>query len=117
MRIGGLFPTAPKGKFPWQLRCNLKKYFKLCSDLIEKGEIYKRVLWEEKGVGSVSLLWLSPGAKIPKHAHLYDMELYIAWDKKKKRFVCKRCKKGDYHELENTSKQRWLLVISVKIDV
>ncbi len=116
MRISGSFMPGPKGQYPWQLCCNLKKYSELDAAWIQNGRVVKRTLWEEKGVGSISILWVSPEGEIPSHGHPTDTEFYIAWDSKKKHLVCKRCKKGGTHSLKNTSKKRWLLVISVKID-
>lgn len=117
MKLAGFFRNAPKVKMPWQLYCKREKYSDLKPSLVENGRVLKRTIFQKSGLGSITYLWLSPGAKIAKHRHIKDAEWYVGWNGKRKSVKCEGCTQMEEHELENLSKHRWLFVLSIKFDL
>lgn len=85
--------------------------------LIEKGTVEICPLFQS-GV-SVSILKLSPGAKIKKHRHTVDNEKYILIETAdlgaeiRPQIMGEVCMAGGEHEIENTSDKDWY-VLSIK---
>lgn len=75
---------------------------------VERGNIWIRTIGSND-VGSISLLFLSPKAKVGKHTHVSDSEVYGIWGGENH-----MCPAGDSHSLENTSETHWGMVISTK---
>ena len=75
----------------------------------KKGEIFSETIYQDS-TKTVSLLTLSPGAKIREHLHLYDSEIYFDL---KTGDVIGECKQFERHSLENPSNQ-YLFVLSIK---
>ena len=114
---GTLYPE--KGcHVPWTIKVRMKKLTHLDDKmLVDKTKmVFKQTLWEQKGKGSLSILFLEPGAKIRRHEHTTDCEFYISWNTRKKFMKTEFCDLGESHELENTSKKRWLWVLAIKFD-
>lgn len=118
MRISGTMLPAPKHGMPWAVKCRMKKLLRVDSSYLEdkSKKVYELPILSCDGKGSVSILFLEPEAKISRHKHFSDSEVYIAWNTKKKYLKTEVCNQFDEHELENTSKMRWAWVISVKFD-
>lgn len=76
---------------------------------VERGMVYVRNLFSGKNV-SMSLLYLSPSAKIEKHMHNEESEIYEEVDGN----CIEVCNKGESHSLENSSTDKWLVIFSVK---
>ena len=70
---------------------------------VERGTVYVRDL-------SMSLLYLSPSAKIKRHTHNAESETYEEVDGD----CVEVCNKGESHYLENSSTDKWLVIFSVK---
>ncbi len=119
MTVVGTLRIVPKFGIPWVVKCRLKKLKPLdCSMLVdEKKSILKQTIWSKEGTGSVSILFLEPGAEVKQHTHTQDVELYIFWDWDKEFLVVKSCKQGQSHSLRNKSKKRWAWVLSIKFDM
>lgn len=116
MRIEGTMKEVPKIGMPWAVKCRLNKLVLMENSTIKNEKpIYKHVLFNEKGTGSVEIMYLAPGAQVYKHQHTTNMEIYISWDTKKHNLKFEKCEVGGFHELENKS-SRWAWVISIKID-
>lgn len=81
----------------------------LDSSKVEKGEVFSETIYKDS-VKTVSLLTLSPGAKVREHLHLYDSEIYFDL---KTGDVIGECKQFERHSLENPSNQ-YLFVLSIK---
>lgn len=77
--------------------------------MMERGEVKKQMVFESAKV-EVSLLALSPGAKIKEHTHTEDSEWYIFLESEK--IEC--CPKNISHSLENQSDSEYLFVLSIK---
>ena len=77
--------------------------------MMERGEVKKQMVFESAKV-EVSLLALSPGAKIKEHTHTEDSEWYIFLESEK--IEC--CPKNMSHSLENQSDSGYLFVLSIK---
>ena len=84
------------------------KMTQIDESLIEEGNILKSFIYKDEDC-IVSLLMLSPGAKIKEHKHVIDSEVYYMVKQNK----LEHCKLGETHSLENTTAD-WLPVISVK---
>lgn len=114
---GTMYPEEGVG-IPWAIKTRMRKLKQLdYKMLVDRTKtVLKQTLWEQKGKGSLSILFLEPGAKISRHEHTTDCEFYIAWNTRKKFMNVEFCDKGESHELENISKKRWLWVLSVKFD-
>lgn len=76
---------------------------------VERGTVYVRDLFSSKNV-SMSLLYLSPSAKIKRHTHNAESETYEEVDGD----CVEVCNKGESHYLENSSTDKWLVIFSVK---
>lgn len=119
MRFQGTMYAEKGGKgVPWAVKVRMKKLTSLPDRLlVDKTKvILKQTLWEEKGKGSLSILFLEPGAAVKRHEHTSDCEFYITWNTRKKFMKTEFCDVGESHELVNTSKKRWGWCISVKFD-
>lgn len=79
---------------------------------IHRGEIKKYPLYTGEGI-EIAVLKLAPGAKICKHEHLIDKEIYFVIETKRFSY----CDVGESHELENTSETESIHVLSIKIAV
>jgi quercetin dioxygenase-like cupin family protein len=77
--------------------------------LIEEGFILKSSIYEDDEC-IVSMLILSPGAKIKEHEHLADTEVYYLV----RTGEIRKCEIGESHSLENPDKEDWMPVISIK---
>lgn len=80
--------------------------------LIERGKIDRTVIYKNERsteITEISLLELSPGAKIKVHWHYNDSEIYYKIDSKEIEY----CRVGEKHGLENKTKEI-LRVISIK---
>lgn len=119
MKVDGTMLSTKEFGLPRVLGNRLKSIERLDSTMLENPAqtVYKKTIWSGKGIGSVAILFLPPGAKIKKHQHTNDMELYIAWNKLEKFLKAETCKKGCYHDLINTSQKRWAWVLSIKFDM
>ena len=119
MREQGTMYPEKGHSIPWTIKVRMKKLTHLDDKmLVDRSKtVLKQTLWEQKGKGSLAILFLEPGAKIRRHEHTTDCEFYITWSTRKKFMKTEFCNKGEEHELENTSKKRWLWVLSVKFDV
>ncbi len=119
MREQGTMYPEKGHSIPWAIKNRLKRLTHLDENmLVDRAKtVFKQTLWEQDGIGSISILFLEPGAKIKKHEHTKDCEFYITWSTRKKFMKTEFCNKGESHELENTSKKRWLWVLSVKFVV
>lgn len=84
-------------------------YELLDDSMVEFGEVMKQKILETEKV-EVSLLVLSPGAKIKEHKHTEDSEWYYFVESEK----VEGCPQGMSHSLENPSKEQYLFVISMK---
>lgn len=84
------------------------KMTQIDESLIDEGIILKSFIYEDDKC-LVSLLMLSPGARIKEHKHVLDSEVYYIFKEKK----LKECKKGESHSLENPYSE-WMPVISIK---
>ena len=84
-------------------------YELLDESMLERGEVKKQMIFESSKV-EVSLLALSPGAKIKEHMHHEDSEWYIFVESEK--IEC--CPKGTSHSLVNQSDTEYLFVLSIK---
>lgn len=78
--------------------------------LIERGEILKSFVYQDSQT-EISLLMLSPRAKIRRHKHEGEKEGYYNIQTRE----IMQCQDGEEHELENTSDTTWMSVLSVKI--
>lgn len=117
MRVAGTMKEAPEIGMPWVVKCRLNKLVLMeNSDIKNEKNIYKQVLFNEEGTGSVEIMYLAPGAQVYRHQHTTNMEIYISWNHKKHCLKFETCNKGEEHELENKSSKRWAWVISIKID-
>ena len=119
MRVSGTMPPMHGLNIPWIVKCRFKKLVSLDSHMIEDSskKVFKQTVFSEKGRGSVAILFLQPGAKVKKHKHTSDSEIYIAWNSKKKFLKVEMCNQNEEHELENVSKKRWSWVIAIKHDI
>ena len=88
---------------------NIVKTETVSPSLTERGEIKKWVLMRHEGF-EVSLMKLAPFAKIKRHKHTTDWEIYFYVKSK----TVSICEVGEEHELENPGTKE-MLVISVKI--
>ncbi len=77
--------------------------------LIEEGIVLKAFIYEDNDC-SVSMLMLSPQAKIKEHKHTVDSEVYYQF----KTGEFKMCDIGKSHSLENPDQNDWLPVLSIK---
>ena len=77
---------------------------------VEKGEVFSETIYQDS-VKTVSLLTLSPGAKIREHLHLYDSEIYFDLQAGK---IIGQCVQFDRHSLKNPSHSQYLFVLSIK---
>ena len=77
-------------------------------DLIDHGKVNKYVIYQDK-THEISLLELSPGAKIKCHTHKNDSEIYFHVNNK----TLSLCKKDEEHSLENVYDEP-LQIISIK---
>lgn len=84
------------------------KMTQIDESLIEAGIILKSFIYEDEEC-TVSLLMLSPGARIKEHKHVFDSETYFIFKDKK---MCV-CESGETHSLENPYTD-WMPVLSVK---
>jgi len=114
---GTLYPEERLG-IPLILKNRMRKLKPLEASLLEDTtkKVFKQTIWEEKGKGSLSILFLEPEAAIVRHEHTTDCEFYISWSTCRGFLKIEFCDKGESHELKNTSKRRWLWVLSVKFD-
>ena len=81
-------------------------------ELTERGEIEKYSLIKFRGI-EVSLLVLSPGAKIKRHPHeKRQVEIYFVINTKEKSI----CNVGKVHDLENNSTEN-MLVVAIKVQL
>lgn len=76
---------------------------------VERGTVYVHGLFSSKNV-SMSLLYLSPGAKIKEHSNDEYSENYEEVDGN----CIEICNKGESHFLENSSTDKWLVIFVVK---
>lgn len=76
--------------------------------------IYKEEIYSKRWRGSVEILYVSPRARVKKHKHENETELYLCWDNSEKCFKHEICTAGNYHSLRNTSDKNWAVVLSVK---
>ena len=83
----------------------------LPENLIEREEVMKTLIYQSNGRGitEIALLELSPGAKIKRHKHTDDNEIYFDIITKE----VEVCEIGGEHELENFTKDV-LYVLSIK---
>lgn len=119
MRVAGTMKEAPKIKMPWAVKCRLNKLVlmeNMGGAIKNEKPIYKQVLFNEVGTGSVEIMYLAPGAQVYRHQHTTNMEIYISWNQEKHCLKVETCRKGEEHELVNKSEKRWAWVISIKID-
>lgn len=118
MRFQGTMYSEKGKSIPWAVKVRMKKLVSLPNNMLvdETKIIFKQTLWEEKGKGSLSILFLEPGAAVKRHEHNNDCEFYITWNTRKKFMKTEFCDVGESHELANTSKKRWGWCISVKFD-
>ena len=79
-------------------------------ELTERGKISKFEIITGNNF-EVSLLVLSPMAKIKMHQHPDDIEYYFNLTEK----TLSICEKGGSHELANNSETEELMVISIKV--
>lgn len=77
--------------------------------LIEEGIVLKAFIYEDNDC-CVSMLMLSPQAKIKEHKHTVDSEVYYQF----KTGELKMCDIGKSHSLENPDQNDWLPVLSIK---
>ncbi len=79
----------------------------LSPEMIEKGEIEKCKIAEmEEGDYEIGLLRLMPGAKIKKHLHDKNWEIYIIHKNNySPNDIIDVCNLGESHELENTTNE------------
>ncbi len=77
--------------------------------LIEAGCILKAFIYEDDDC-CVSMLMLSPQAKIKEHKHTVDSEVYFLF----KTGEYRKCEVGESHSLENPDKEDWMPVLSIK---
>ena len=114
---GTMYPNERQG-LPWIVKSRMPKLKQLnLNMLVDKSKrVYKQTLWEQKGKGSLDILFLEPEAKIRQHEHVNDCEFYISLCARKRFIKVEFCDKGQSHELENVSKRKWLWVLSVKFD-
>jgi mannose-6-phosphate isomerase-like protein (cupin superfamily) len=78
-------------------------------ELVENGSVQKTLIYKDATL-EVALLVLSPGAKIKRHQHIDDEELYVIISTRE----CIWCRKGEWHSLTNESEHP-MLVLSVKV--
>ena len=118
MREQGAMLPEKGHSVPWAIKARLDKLTTLDENMLVDKEktVYKQTLWEQKGKGSLAILFLEPGAKIVRHTHTTDCEFYITWSTRKKFMKKEFCNLNESHELENTSKKRWLWVLAIKFD-
>ena len=104
MRVYGTM-YAVKG-VPWAVLTRIRKLKPLDCFLLEDDSkaVLKQNLFCEKGVGSVSILFLEPKAKVRRHRHTQDCEFYISWNSKKGFLKTEFCRKGE--EICLTSKPK-----------
>lgn len=119
MRVAGTMYPVAGIEMPWQVNARIRKLEPLDCSLLEDESkaILKQTLFCENGKGSVSILFLEPGAKVRRHQHVRDCEFYISWNACKGVLKTEFCNKGESHELENTSEKRWAWVLSIKFDM
>lgn len=79
--------------------------------LIEAGVILKAFIYEDDEC-YVSILMLSPGARIKEHKHTIDSEAYFIV----KTQELKVCEIGESHSLENPYSE-WMPVLSIKYKI
>lgn len=79
--------------------------------LIEQGNILKAFIYEDEET-YVSMLLLSPGAKIKEHKHTVDAEDYFIFKTREHRM----CEVGESHSLENPYSD-WMPVLSIKYKI
>lgn len=91
-----------------ELRAKANESF-LAEEFVDKGEIITQQIFKSANC-EVTLLALSPGARIKEHWHINDSEWYIFFEAKK--IEC--CPKGESHSLENPSTTEYLFVLSIK---
>ena len=84
------------------------KMTEIDESLIETGIVLKSFIYEDDEC-TVSMLMLSPGAKIKEHKHVRDSEVYYIFKEKK----LKECENGESHSLANPYTD-WMPVISIK---
>lgn len=84
------------------------KMTEIDESLISEGFVLKSFIYEDDEC-VVSLLMLSPGAKIKEHKHEQDSEVYYVFKEKK----VLSCEKGESHSLENQYLD-WMPVLSIK---
>ena len=77
----------------------------LDKDLVECGQVFKKVLFEDKK-NYEALLFVGPMSKIKLHQHVRENEEYKDLDSQK----TETCLIGGWHYLENESENKWLLV-------
>ena len=87
----------------------VKTLKELDQEKVERGKVYIKPLYSSKNI-EMSMLYLSPGAKVREHKHTVDSEIYEEVDGK----YSEVCNKGESHSLENSSTHRWLVILSVK---
>ena len=114
---GTMYPERGKG-IPWTINVRMKQLTPLPDRLLvdKTKAVLKHMLWEETGRGSISILFLEPGAAVRRHKHETDCEFYITWNAHKKLIVTEHCDVGESHELINESMKCWGWCISVKFD-
>lgn len=84
------------------------KMTQIDESLIEEGIILKSFIYEDEDC-TLSLLMLSPGAKIKEHEHTSDSEIYYLFKQNK----LEQCACGGTHSLQNPYTD-WLPVLSIK---
>ena len=97
MRVSGTMPPMHGLNIPWIVKCRFKKLVSLDSHMIEDSskKVFKQTVFSEKGRGSVAILFLQPGAKVKKHKHTSDSEIYIAWNSRMRNMSLKMSQKRD----------------------
>ena len=118
MRESGTMYPGKDSSIPWAIKVRMKTLTTLDDKMLvdRTKTVFKQTLWEQKGKGSIAILFLEPGAKIKRHMHTTDCEFYFTWSTRKKFMKNEFCDLGESHELENTNKKRWLWVLAIKFD-
>ena len=83
---------------------NLDKLETLGSNL-SYGSVFKKPIYEDQ-YNYIAILYVAPNSGVKDHFHLEDSEQYTNLDNGES----ETCAKGDHHSLDNTSKDKWLLV-------
>lgn len=92
-----------------QILQRMDKMTTIDESLIKEGFILKSFIYEDDDC-SVSMLMLSPGAKIKEHKHTVDAETYYLF----KTGELRVCEVGESHSLENPDMEDWMPVLSIK---